>query len=140
MTKIPAWKLYRERHPCRLILLRRKDYLKHREKRLAYSREYSKRTNYASQKKAYRKFKDTILRKAKNYKFRHLHGIPERQVKKLTKQQRHKCAICSTQTKLSVDHCHKSKKVRGMLCNNCNWALGLFKGDKKDSYACRQIY
>jgi hypothetical protein len=43
------------------------------------------------------------------------------------------CAICSginkTRTKrgfkrLAVDHNHTTGKVRGLLCQNCNWALG----------------
>lgn len=41
-----------------------------------------------------------------------------------------KCAICKAiilfkESKL--DHCHKENKVRGVLCHNCNAALGFFK-------------
>lgn len=50
-----------------------------------------------------------------------------------------KCAICnslettksskdpSKTKRLAVDHCHSSLKVRGLLCSNCNTALGKFK-------------
>jgi hypothetical protein len=34
--------------------------------------------------------------------------------------------------KLVVDHCHSSGEVRGLLCHNCNRALGLLK-DSVDS-------
>ncbi len=42
------------------------------------------------------------------------------------------CAICkrhqSEFTKsLFIDHCHKTNKVRGLLCHNCNIGLGSFK-------------
>lgn len=43
------------------------------------------------------------------------------------------CAICKSKvsssrtTRLFVDHCHETLKVRGLLCSSCNHGLGLFK-------------
>lgn len=47
-------------------------------------------------------------------------------------QQKGKCAICCKEKGihgLVVDHDHKSGKVRGLLCNSCNKALGFFQDD-----------
>jgi len=46
-----------------------------------------------------------------------------------------KCDICrrtpkeanSSKKYLSIDHCHSTNKIRGMLCNNCNLALGMLQ-------------
>lgn len=32
---------------------------------------------------------------------------------------------------ISVDHCHTTGKVRGLLCSNCNFGIGNFKNDVK---------
>jgi len=50
----------------------------------------------------------------------------------LKKEQNFGCAICGiteeeTKKSFCVDHDHKTGKVRGLLCNNCNHGLGLFK-------------
>lgn len=46
------------------------------------------------------------------------------------------CAICGNgpsmvgnNTKLVVDHCHNSKRIRGLLCDRCNRAIGLLRDD-----------
>jgi len=49
------------------------------------------------------------------------------------------CVICGDETNLVVDHDHKTNKVRGMLCNNCNKGLGLFK-DNPDFLLYARMY
>lgn len=44
----------------------------------------------------------------------------------------HVCDLCGSdrgERKLVVDHCHETGVNRGVLCSNCNVALGQFKDD-----------
>lgn len=56
------------------------------------------------------------------------YGLDEEQYRALCEAQGNACAICrkpDTERRLSVDHCHETGNVRGLLCNGCNRALGL---------------
>lgn len=39
------------------------------------------------------------------------------------------CHICGRKDNLVIDHCHKTLKVRGILCGQCNGGIGLLKDD-----------
>ena len=54
--------------------------------------------------------------------------------------QRGACAGCGAiNTKLVVDHDHKTNIARGLLCQNCNLALGLMR-DNPDNIQRLQLY
>ena len=60
------------------------------------------------------------------------YGLCEQDYQELLVAQNGVCAICLSQDKhsrLAVDHCHKTNKVRGLLCRGCNFALGKFADD-----------
>lgn len=73
--------------------------------------------------------------RVKNYYLR-TYGLEREEVEELLSKCGHKCQICGGEgfimngsrhkAKLVVDHDHKTGKVRGMLCHNCNRGLGLF--------------
>lgn len=67
-------------------------------------------------------------------------GVDAARYQEMLHEQNGVCAICrqpetapdkaSGKTKdLAIDHCHKSGKIRALLCSNCNRALGLFEDD-----------
>ncbi len=64
------------------------------------------------------------------------YGMTLKEVQQLHKDHNGVCAICkevgfkldeSIMSTLNIDHCHKTGAVRGLLCPNCNRALGLCK-------------
>jgi hypothetical protein len=77
----------------------------------------------------------------KGYRFLKLlqeYGLSYDQYWAMYKKQQGNCAICGDYMvpkegtvpngkTLMVDHCHKTNKARGLLCGDCNMALGKFK-------------
>jgi Recombination endonuclease VII len=61
------------------------------------------------------------------------HGLTEEQYNDLLAYQDNKCAIClrppKEKRRMAVDHCHSSDRVRGILCQYCNLALGQMQDD-----------
>jgi hypothetical protein len=56
------------------------------------------------------------------------YGLTDAQYNQLLLDQDGRCAICfDDESTLHVDHCHKTNKVRALLCGNCNRALGLVR-------------
>ena len=59
------------------------------------------------------------------------YGLNAEEYYSMFESQNNKCAICgeefSDSNKAFVDHCHKTNKVRGLLCTRCNLLLGMAK-------------
>ncbi|MER5221559.1 endonuclease VII domain-containing protein [Streptomyces flaveus] len=60
---------------------------------------------------------------------RRKYGITEAERDELIASQMGLCAICLKAPAVQVDHCHKTGRVRGVLCFNCNSGLGLLRDD-----------
>lgn len=76
------------------------------------------KANPESRKKSYRK-----------NKIKKEYGLSWEEYLELVKKFNNQCGICGGKDSisLSIDHNHKTGKVRGLLCNNCNNGLGRFK-------------
>jgi len=65
---------------------------------------------------------------------RRTYGITLEDYEKMLEEQCGGCKICGKTEeqegrRLAIDHCHSSGKVRGILCSNCNQAIGLLNDD-----------
>jgi hypothetical protein len=75
--------------------------------------------------------------KVKNSALKKSYGITLEDYQKMSEKQNHSCAICEEKETavdakgaerfMPVDHCHKTGKIRALLCSSCNKALGGFK-------------
>lgn len=78
-------------------------------------------------------------RKYSTYKLKANYGLSLQDYEDLLHKQNSVCAIClqpeTTKSNagyiknLSVDHCHATGKVRGLLCHHCNTGIGKFMDD-----------
>ena len=61
-------------------------------------------------------------KKKSNLKVRY--GLELERYAEMVIQQGDKCAICGQNKQLVVDHCHKTNRIRSLLCHKCNTSLG----------------
>ncbi len=70
-----------------------------------------------------------------NYHLKKRYKISFEEYQAMFDNQNGQCKVCSKDLELLgknynravVDHCHTSGKIRGLLCNPCNKALGIIK-------------
>lgn len=94
---------------------RREFYVRNRERILAYGRQW------------YKNHRIRRTRVRRRYELKQ-YGLTLDAYKAMVTAAKGRCELCKKKQKtLSVDHCHTSNKVRGLLCGACNRALGLFK-------------
>lgn len=127
----------------------RRSYARHREKIIAKTIKWQK-DNPDKVKESRIRFKLNNPNYRKNLKQENPEKFAEQRFKSLMwrikvkmsyedfklmlKKQNGKCAICrepEVKRRMSVDHCHKTGKVRGLLCQMCNTSLGGFKDNPK---------
>lgn len=137
------------------ILRRRKSYYQQNRESIVKSRrdKYWKNVNESRRKsrqrmKLYRKTRNHKLtvqkwrktpngrRMMRKHWLKNKYGITLEQYEHIYKSQKGRCAICRSKRRkktrgtkeqfLQVDHCHKTKIVRGLLCYRCNVGLGSF--------------
>ena len=75
--------------------------------------------------------------RAAAYQRKHTTGWTDEQYRAKLAEQMGRCAICDTDRcsqgrAMSADHCHRTGKPRGILCNRCNRAIGLL-GDNAEA-------
>ena len=81
----------------------------------------------------------------KGAQLRYKYGLTPEQYQAMLVAQSGGCAICGAdspgcgRTYFSVDHCHASGRVRGLLCSNCNSGIGLL-GDSASTVAKALAY
>lgn len=121
----------------------RRYYWRHRQQRIDYSKRFIK-THAADIKKYRRSERYKALSKKHNekardrirdFRLKDKYGIGLADYQVMLSKQNGVCLICmrkangvskwgSAFKNLSVDHCHKTGKVRGLLCHRCNWLIG----------------
>jgi DNA-directed RNA polymerase subunit RPC12/RpoP len=101
-------------------------YKEYKEKRLKQITEY-----------AAGKPKEWIQAKGRKHHLKRRYNITPQEYETKLASQDYKCAICGKDASdnkrggkldpLHIDHCHKTKQIRGLLCHQCNSGLGQFK-------------
>ena len=109
-------------------------YQQYRKENKEYFQEYYKTNSSPELRKQMwdkQKNNPSVKQKSRNHHLKTTYGITQDDYNMMFEKQGGRCAICEKhQTEisraLSVDHCHTTGKVRGLLCHTCNSAIGKF--------------
>jgi hypothetical protein len=92
---------------------------------------------YPSCKKCDKKRRKKLDRGKRAYQARRTkiamtYGLTEDDVRQIMDEQRGCCKICGDSLcsgfrEYSIDHCHDTGKIRGLLCSHCNSGIGYLK-------------
>jgi hypothetical protein len=72
--------------------------------------------------------KEKAIRYNTKSKLKNRYGMTMDEYDAMVVAQNNLCAICNqpqSRRNLAVDHCHQTNRVRGLLCDKCNLALGM---------------
>lgn len=77
----------------------------------------------------YKNNREKIAKQMRNYHLQRSYGISEETFEQMCATQNNMCLICSQifsceRKFIHIDHCHKTGRIRGILCNHCNNLLG----------------
>ncbi len=117
--------------PCRIVRIREKN----RERSIAW---VTANPELARERwrLGYQRNAERIRATKLDQHYRYKYGLTREDRERLLAEQDGKCKICRqaptpgrSRSRLHVDHCHTTARVRALLCGNCNTALGLFKED-----------
>jgi hypothetical protein len=98
-----------------------------------YARDAAYRARESARRRAYyRSHKHEISARRQGAHLERRYGISRADYDALLARQGGVCAICAKppEKTLSVDHCHATGKVRGLLCRQCNFGLGCYGEDQ----------
>lgn len=76
-----------------------------------------------------KKWRDRNPDKVAGYELKKNYGITLEEYNVILTRQGGKCACCGRDQntcgrKLFVDHCHETGRIRGIICNRCNYGIG----------------
>lgn len=114
---------YRKANPEIVNAKWKRYYERNRDKMIKRTREYEKRQGLELTKDKQSKY-SKLKRRFQKY------GITEEIYLQLREKQKQKCALCYkdfADSRVHIDHCHKTNKVRGILCVTCNMSLGFIE-------------
>ena len=109
-------------------------------RKIKYTPEYKEqqrqknKLRYKNNLEKYKQYRESRKNQIRENSLKNNFGINLEEYNNMLEKQNHCCDICGLHKSnfirhLAVDHCHSTGKIRGLLCVNCNLAIGNFRDD-----------